>query len=97
MTNKFRWGILGAGNIAKKFCTGVQALSDHELVAVGSRDQSKADQFGDQYNIPHRHSSYEALAADPEVDAIYVATPHPMHKANTLLCHSSARFVRGTR
>jgi predicted dehydrogenase len=93
MTNKFRWGILGAGNIAKKFCTGVQALSDHELVAVGSRDQSKADQFGDQYNIPHRHSSYEALAADPEVDAIYVATPHPMHKENTLLCLRNGKHV----
>ncbi|MEZ4727728.1 MAG: Gfo/Idh/MocA family oxidoreductase [Caldilineaceae bacterium] len=93
MTTKFRWGILGAGNIAKKFCTGVQALTDHELIAVGSRSQEKADQFAEQYNIPHRHSSYEALAADPEVDAIYVATPHPMHKENTLLCLRNGKHV----
>ena len=93
MTNKFRWGILGAGNIAKKFCAGVQALADHELVAVGSRSQEKADQFGAQFNIPHRHNSYEALAADPAVDAIYVATPHPMHKDHSLLCLRHGKAV----
>lgn len=93
MTNKFRWGILGAGNIAKKFCAGVQALADHELVAVGSRSQEKADQFGNQFNISHRHSSYEALVADPAVDAIYVATPHPMHKENSLLCLRHGKHV----
>ncbi len=93
MSTKFRWGILGAGGIAKKFSIGVQALADHELIAVGSRTQEKADQFADQFNIPHRHASYEALVADPEVDAIYVATPHPMHKENTLLCLAHGKHV----
>ncbi len=93
MSTKFRWGILGAGGIAKKFSLGVQALADHELIAVGSRSQEKADQFADQFNIPHRHASYEALVADPEVDAIYVATPHPMHKENTLLCLAHGKHV----
>ena len=93
MSTKFRWGILGAGGIAKKFSSGVQALADHELIAVGSRTQEKADQFADQFNIPHRHASYEALVADPEVDAIYVATPHPMHKENTLLCLVHGKHV----
>ena len=93
MATKFRWGILGAGNIARKFVTGVNALEDHDVVAVGSRQQATADKFADEYNIPHRHASYEALAADPEVDAIYVATPHPMHKENTLLCLSNGKHV----
>jgi len=93
MSTKFRWGILGAGGIAKKFSIGVQALADHELIAVGSRTQEKADQFADQFNIPHRHASYEALVSDPEVDAIYVATPHPMHKENTLLCLAHGKHV----
>jgi predicted dehydrogenase len=84
MTVQFRWGILGAGNIARKFVTGVKALADHTVVAVGSRQQATADKFADEFGIAHRHASYEALAADPEVDAIYVATPHPMHKENTL-------------
>ena len=93
MATKFRWGILGAGNIARKFVTGVNALEDHDVVAVGSRQQATADKFADEYNLPHRHASYEALAADPEVDAIYVATPHPMHKENTLLCLSNGKHV----
>lgn len=93
MTNKFRWGILGAGNIARKFVTGVKALEDHEVFAVGSRQQATADKFGDEFNIPQRHASYEALAADPNVDAIYVATPHPMHKENTLTCLRGGKHV----
>lgn len=93
MTTKFRWGILGAGGIARKFVTGVKALADHEVIAVGSRQQSTADKFADEYSIPHRHASYEALATDPEVDAIYVATPHPMHKENTLTALRSGKHV----
>ncbi len=93
MSEKFRWGILGGGNIARKFATGVKALDDAELVAIGSRTQANADKFGDEFGIPHRHASYEALAADPHVDAIYVATPHPMHKENTLLCLRGGKHV----
>lgn len=93
MSTQFRWGILGTGSIARKFTTGVKALADHTVVAVGSRQQEKADKFGAEFAIPHRHASYEALAADPEVDAIYVATPHPMHKANTLLCLQQGKHV----
>lgn len=93
MTDKFRWGILGAGSIARKFVTGVKALDDHEVIAVGSRQQATADKFADEFAIPHRHASYEALAADPEVDAIYVATPHPMHKENTLLSLRGGKAV----
>lgn len=93
MTTKFRWGILAPGTIARKFVTGVQALADHEVTAVGSRDQERADRFGDEFGVRNRHASYEALAADPEVDAIYVASPHPMHKENTLTCLRAGKHV----
>ncbi len=93
MTDRFRWGILGAGTIAQKFCTGVQTLADHQLVAVGSRSEEKAESFGEQFGIGHRHASYEALVADPDVDAIYVATPHALHKDHALLALRAGKHV----
>jgi predicted dehydrogenase len=93
MSAKFRWGILGPGNIARKFVTGVKALADHEVIAVGSRQLATADKFADDFAIPRRHVGYEALAADPNVDAIYVATPHPMHKENTLTALRGGKHV----
>lgn len=93
MTNPFRWGILGTGGIAHKFVIGVKALADHQVVAVGSRQMQTANKFADEFSIVHRHASYEALAADPEVDAIYIATPHPMHKENTLTCLRAGKHV----
>ena len=86
MSDKLRWGILSTGHIAHKFALGVGATDSCELAAVGSRTQDKADAFGDEFDIPRRHGSYEALAADTDVDAIYVATPNPMHAENTIMC-----------
>jgi predicted dehydrogenase len=93
MREKIRWGIIGPGGIAKKFATGLTVVPDAELVAVGSRTQENADKFGDEFNVPRRYASYEALAADPEVDAVYVATPHPMHKDNSILCLQNGKAV----
>ncbi len=93
MADPFRWGILGCGNIAKKFATGLQALDDAELVAVGSRTQENADRFADEFGADRRHASYEDLASDPDVDAIYVATPHPYHAENSILCLKSKKPV----
>ena len=93
MTTPFRWGILGTGNIAKKFVRGVQSIADAKVVAVGSRQQSSADSFADEFEIARRHASYEALAADPEIDAIYVSTPHQLHCENTLLCLDHGKAV----
>ena len=92
-TAPIRWGILGLGSIADKFATGLQSLVDAELVAVGSRSQEKADRFGGQFNAPNRHASYEALASDPAVDAVYIATPHPMHVEDALLCLNAGKAV----
>ncbi len=86
MTDTIRWGILSTGNIAKQFARGLSALPDAKLLAVGSRSQQSADTFGDLFNVERRYDSYEELAADPDVDAIYIGTPHTYHKDNALLC-----------
>ena len=93
MTDVFRWGILGPGNIAAKFAAGVAALTDQEVVAAGSRTQASADRFADRFDIRRRHVGYEALVADPEVDAIYVATPHNFHREHTLLALRHGKHV----
>ena len=81
-----RWGILGAGRIARKFATDLKLVEDAELIAIGSRSQESADKFGDEFAVKYRHNSYEALVDNPEVDVIYIATPHILHHENTLLC-----------
>lgn len=89
-----RWGILGPGSIAHKLAKSVQAQPEtHVLTAVGSRDIAKASTFAAQYNIPNPHGSYAALCADPDVDVIYVATPHPLHKEHCLLAISHGKHV----
>ncbi|MDB6122904.1 MAG: oxidoreductase domain protein [Pedosphaera sp.] len=93
MPDKIRWGIIGTGAIARKFAEGLTALLDAELVGIGSRSQAKADEFAAQFNVPFRYDSYEALANDPEIDAIYVATPHSLHAENTLLALEAGKPV----
>lgn len=88
-----RWGILATGNIARKFALGLQELPDAVIHAVGSRTTSSADQFAEEFEIPNKHYSYESLAADPEVDVIYIATPHPFHLQNALLCMNGGKAV----
>ena len=93
MDRKIRWGILGTGNIAAKFAKGLQALDDAEITAVGSRADNTAEKFGRKFSIPNRHDSYQKLANDPDVDVVYVATPHPPHMENTILCLNAGKAV----
>ena len=79
MADKLGWGIISTGRIAGTFAKGMAESKTGRLVAVGSRSQESADKFGDEHDIPKRYPSYEALLADPEVQAVYIATPHPMH------------------
>ena len=90
---KFRWGILGPGSIANKFATGLAVLPDHELYAVGSRTPERAEAFAKQYGASKIHSTYEALAADPDVDAIYAARPHTFHAEDVLTCIAAGKPV----
>ncbi len=93
MGDRIRWGIISTGSIAHKFAHGLAALKDAELVAVGSRSKESADRFGEELSVPHRHASYDALAQDPNVDVVYIGTPHPYHKDNTLLCLNNDKAV----
>lgn len=92
-TYVIRWGILGTGGIAHLFAQGLASLPDAKLIAVGSRSRETADAFGTLFNIPHRHATYEDLANDPDIDVVYVGTPHTLHKANSLLCLRAGKAV----
>src|SRR4051812_36713647 len=93
MTDKIRWGILGTGNIAHSFARGLPSVADAELLAVGSRSQKTADAFGDEFNVPRRYATYEDLAHDPDVDAVYISSPHTAHFANSMLCLEAGKAV----
>jgi predicted dehydrogenase len=88
-----RWGILGTGGIAATFAADLRLTDSGTVVAVGSRSQDSADRFAEEFGIGNRHGSYEALVADPEVDVIYVATPHPMHRDNAILALRAGKHV----
>lgn len=93
MTGPVRWGVLGTGHIAAAFVADLRLTDSSEVVAVGSRTEASAAQFAEQFHISHPYGSYEALAADPDVDVVYVATPHPMHHPNALLALSAGKAV----
>lgn len=79
MSTKLGWGILATGRIAGIFAQGVARSQQSRLVAVGSRSGAGAERFAREFGVPRAHASYEALLADPEVQAVYIATPHPQH------------------
>jgi predicted dehydrogenase len=90
---KFRWGILGTGAIARQFTEGLNSLPEAEVLAVGSRSEASAAEFADERGIPRRYASYDDLAADPDVEIVYAATPHPFHAGNAELCLEAGKAV----
>jgi predicted dehydrogenase len=88
-----KWGILGTGKIARRFMQAAFYVPDAQVVAVGSREQHTADQFGAQFGVPKRYGSYDALIGDPEVEIVYVATPHTLHAENTLAALQASKHV----
>jgi predicted dehydrogenase len=87
-----RWGILGTGGIAHSQAADL-IDNGFTVTAVGSRTQESADAFAAEFGIPAAHGSYEALVADPDVDVIYVSTPHPFHAENALLALDAGKHV----
>ncbi|MBD1542124.1 Gfo/Idh/MocA family oxidoreductase [Arthrobacter sp. IA7] len=89
---QLRWGILGTGFIA-----GLQTqdliANGFTVQAVGSRTLESSRRFAEKFAIPTAHDSYEALVADPDVDIVYIATPHPFHHANALLALKAGKHV----
>jgi predicted dehydrogenase len=91
-TSSPAWGILGTGGIAAAMTRDLQ-LDGHTVAAVGSRTAESAARFAAAHGIPRSHGSYEELVADPAVDVVYVATPHPQHAPNALLALEAGKHV----
>jgi predicted dehydrogenase len=92
-SGQINWGIIGAGWIAEKFAQGVSVVDDAKVKAVASRDLERARKFARAHGIDVAYGSYEELARDPNVDVVYVATPHPFHCENTLMCLDQGKPV----
>jgi predicted dehydrogenase len=86
------WGVLGPGNIARSFAADLLVVPEARLVATGSRDEQRAAAFAAEFG-GRAHGSYEALVADPEVDVVYVATPHSLHDEHTRLALAAGKAV----
>ena len=94
MTGKpFRWGIIGPGGIAHQFAQALEMVEDGLLQAVASRSLERAEAFGAKYGAERAYGSYAELAADEDVDGIYIATPHRFHHENTLMCLEAGKPV----
>jgi predicted dehydrogenase len=93
MSDPIRWGIIGTGGIAQTFANDLQFTDDGVVAAVGSRSQASADSFGERFGAARRYDSYEGLVHDEGIDAVYVATPHPMHFANASLALDASKPV----
>lgn len=85
-TNNHTVGILGVGWIAEKMAATLAALEGYECLAVASRTQEKADAFAARFGIGHAYGSYETLVQDPDVELVYIATPHALHYDHARLC-----------
>lgn len=92
-TAPIRWGILATGKIADTFADDLALLPDNHLAAVGSRRPEAAQEFAQRHGAARAHGSYEALVADPEVDVVYVATPHSRHLEDVRLCFAAGKPV----
>ncbi len=88
-----RWGVLGPGGIANTFASALRAGTRSEVVAVGSRSADRASGFARRHGVARSYGSYEALVADPDVEAVYVASPHSEHHAHALLALGAGKPV----
>ena len=93
MKTSFQWGIIGPGRIAKKFAYAVSKIPDASIYAIASRSCSNPEQLKNTFNAENYYASYEELAADPKVDAIYIATPHRFHFEIAKMCLEAGKAV----
>ncbi len=93
MQKQYNWGIIGAGGIANVFATDLKLLPGARLHAIASRSAERAEAFAQKHHIPVSYGSWEEMAADPDVDIVYVATLHPYHFENTLSCLKAGKAV----
>ena len=87
MNKNIKWGIIGVGKIAEKFATDLKAVKNAQLHAVASSSSlERAKDFAERYDAPYSYDSYESIFQTPDLDAIYIATPHTLHAENAILC-----------
>jgi predicted dehydrogenase len=91
--NPINWGIIGTGWIAEKMVEGISVLPDAKIKAIASRKIERAREFALRHRIETPYGTYEEIARDPDIDVIYVATPHPYHCENTLMCLEHGKAV----
>lgn len=90
---RFRVGIIGAGHIAEKMAWTLTQMHEAEPYAVASRSLEKAEAFAEKYGFSKAYGSYEALLDDPQVELVYVATPHSFHHAHVRMCLEKGKPV----
>lgn len=93
MSDTLRWGIASTGRISAQMVGALTILEGAEVVAVGSRTQTAADEFASAHSISRAHGSYEALWADDDVDIVYIGSPHSEHRAMTVAALNAGRHV----
>lgn len=94
MSDRMKWAILGTGKIATRFAEALNNIPEKaELLAVGSRKKETGDVFGDKFNIPRRYTNYEDVAADPDVDIMYIGTPGVYHLRDVTMSLNHGKHV----
>ena len=91
--SKLRWGILSTGKIARCFATALSKSASGELIGVASRSKEPAVAFAAEFGARHAHADYDSLLKNPEIDAVYIATPHPMHLEWSLKCAEAGKHI----
>jgi predicted dehydrogenase len=91
--NSLSWGILGTGRIAGIFAKQLSQSKTGKLAAVGSRSRASAEKFGAEFGAPRSHATYDALLADSQVQAVYIATPHPLHAEWCLKAAAAGKHI----
>ena len=93
MGDVVRWGVAGPGGIAASFAEGMRMVDGGTIVAVASRATERAHAFAERFDVARAYGNYEDLAADDDVDAVYIATPHSRHAADSLLYLAAGKHV----
>ena len=93
MKKKYNWAILGCGKIARKFVQDLSLLENANLYAAASRNLDNAKEFANDLGFEKAYGSYKEMVQDPEVDIVYIATPHAMHMEHSILCMEHKKAV----
>jgi predicted dehydrogenase len=93
MKKKYNWAILGCGKIARKFVQDLSLLENANLYAAAARNLDNAKQFAIELGFEKAYGSYKEMVQDPEVDIVYIATPHAMHMEHSILCLEHKKAV----